>query len=415
MASTRVAAVVLLLVAASLPGETIKQRDFASLSPEILGQGGSYAAVAEGYHALYTNPAGIARGESGELTLPSFTVWARSRPDLLLSTLAAFSGEKTDTAEGENKSQEDLILDVLKDQFTTNGFGVGTDFGIGYVGDKVGFGLNLGMDSYLFGNTFPLGLEGFIDSRFSIVVGYAQPFYLGPVTLTPGVDLRPTMRVLSIVDSEAAADLISEFLSVDTSSEEDSAAEEDASITESINALNGWGLAFDAGLLADYRDFTVGLQFRDLFGTDMRYSSNSLEEIIDALGQGGLPDPDYESGSYVIPMEVSLGAAWQPELGQWSFLVNPELHIEYTDLFGNTDPDRDRPSSLWTRMHVGSEITFFRFFDYRFGINQGYATMGFGLDLAMLELNFAIFSEEFGRYPGDQPVGGVAFEFAFRF
>ena len=122
------------------------------MNPEIMGQGGSYAAVAEGYSALFTNPAGIALTTEPELTLPSVTIWAHSRPDLLLSTIGAFSGDASDTAaDGTEKSQEDLIIDTLREQFTTNGFGVGTALGSGYVGNRVGVGLEFGFDSYLYG------------------------------------------------------------------------------------------------------------------------------------------------------------------------------------------------------------------------------------------------------------------------
>ncbi len=420
----RTVTVGLLVLFLSLPvvisAETVLQEPFTAVSPEIMGQGGSFAAVAEGYHALFTNPAGIANGDGPELTLPSISFWAHSRPDLLLSTVAAFSGEQSDVTTGEELSQEDLILDVLTEQFTTNGFGVGTAFGIGYTGERIGFGLNLALDSYLFGNAFPLGLEGSIDSQLTLVVGYAQPIAIGPVTVIPGIDLRPTMRIVSLVDSTAAADLLTQFMGVDTG-EEDTGADE--SITAQIDAFNGWGIAFDAGLIAKYETFSVALQIRDLFGTKMQYSNNSLEEILDSLSQGGLPelptDPadtdHYVADQYVIASKTSIGAAWQPDLGPIGFLVDPELHIEFSDIFGASTASETSRDSFWTKVHVGTEVSLLRFFDFRAGINQGYVTMGAGLDLAMMELNFAVFSQEFGRYPGDRQVGGAALEVAFRF
>jgi hypothetical protein len=38
-----------------------------------------------------------------------------------------------------------------------------------------------------------------------------------------------------------------------------------------------------------------------------------------------------------------------------------------------------------------------------------------GMELTALHLNFALYGQEFGRYPGDQQVGGAALEFAIRF
>ncbi|MFP4152489.1 MAG: hypothetical protein ACLFSV_06555 [Alkalispirochaeta sp.] len=405
-----------------LGAETIRQPEFRRRNPEILGQGGSYTAVAEGYSALLTNPAGIAFTEKPELTLPSTTIWAHSRPDLLLSTIGAFSGDASETtADGEEKSRQDLIIDTLREQFTTNGFGLGAAMGIGYVGNRIGIGLEAGFDSYLYGPTFPLGLEGEITSRFTLPVGYAHPFEIGPVSLALGGTLRPTIRVSSFVDSDTAADLITTFTGVDTG-ETEAEDESDDSLFDTLSALNGWGVAFDTGLIARYRAVSLGIQARNLLNTQMDYSNNSFQEIIDAAGQGGLPakpddsdDSSYVSDTYVIPTEVTFGAAWQPDLGDYSFIFDPEIHGQITDPFGLTDVDPDRPRSFWTRIHLGTEMTFLRFFDLRFGINQGYFTAGAGLDLSFLEIHFAMYSEEYGRYPGDQQVGGAALEMAIRF
>jgi len=428
--STRVCTVLAALVvgtfilATPVDAETIRQPEFRRRNPEILGQGGSYTAVAEGYSALLTNPAGIAFTEEPELTIPSTTIWAHSRPDLLLSTIGAFSGDASETAaDGEEKSQQDLIIDALREQFTTNGFGIGTALGIGYVGNGIGIGLEAGFDSYLYGPTFPLGLEGEINSRITLPVGYAHPFEIGPVTLAVGGTLRPTIRVSSFVDSDTAADLITTFTGVDTGETETGTGDEsEDDIFETLTALNGWGVAFDTGLIARYRAFSLGIQARNLFNTQMDYSDNSFQEIIDAAGKGGLPakpedssDPAYVSDTYVIPTELSFGAAWQPDLGDYSFIFDPEIHGQLTDPFGFTDVDPEFPRSFWTRIHLGTEMTFLRFFDLRFGINQGYFTAGAGLDLSFLEIHFAMYSEEYGRYPGDQQVGGAALEMAIRF
>lgn len=408
-----------LCAAFSLAAETVRQPEFRVRSPEIMGQGRSYVAVAEGYEALFSNPAGIAETRLPQWTAPSLTTWVYSRPDLLLSTIGALGGDDVQTAADDpDTTRDDLIIDALTEQFTTNGFGVGSAIGFGYVGNRIGLGLRLGVNSYLYGDTFPLGLEGEIDSQFTAVVGYAQPFQIGPVRLTLGGALRPTLRISSFVDSDVAADLIEQFIGIETGDDGDG----NQDLTESIRALNGWGVAFDLGTRVQYRSFAVAAQLRNAFNTTMEYSNNTLAEIQDALSAGGLPrqtndsaDPAYVEDSYVIPAELSIGAAWQPDLGLWSSIVDPELHFQITDPFGRTDPDRNVPRSFWTRMHVGSEIRLLNFFDLRFGVNQGYFTLGTGLSLVFLDINFALYNEEFGRYPGDQPVGGAALEFAFRF
>jgi len=422
LAVTAVAAVLIAATGAVAPvsAEQIKQKEFRRMNPEIMGQGGSYAAMAQGYSALFTNPAGLAFTDKPELTLPSVTLWAHSRPDLLLSTLGAFSGDASDTtADGEEKSQEDLIIDALREQFTTNGFGVGAAFGTGYIRHGIGLGLEAAFDTYLYGPTFPLGLEGEINSRLALVVGYAHPFYLGPVKLALGGALRPTIRITSFVDSDTAADQITKLTGIDTGETTDT---ESGGLFDTLTALNGWGVAFDTGLIAAYRGVRVGVQARNLFNTQMDYSNNSFQELIDAAAAGGLPakpenqaDPSYVSDNYVLPAEISFGAAWNPVLGKYSQVFDPKIHAQISDPFKMTDQDPDKARSFWTRLHFGTELTFLNFFDLRFGLNQGYFTAGTGLDLGFLEIQYAIYSQEYGRYPGDQQVGGAALEFAFRF
>ncbi|MCF7949797.1 MAG: hypothetical protein K9M94_14505, partial [Spirochaetia bacterium] len=42
-------------------GEIIDSPVYAPMTPEVIGQGGSFTAVAHGYNSLFTNPAGFAR------------------------------------------------------------------------------------------------------------------------------------------------------------------------------------------------------------------------------------------------------------------------------------------------------------------------------------------------------------------
>lgn len=412
-----VVAVLAAMVPSAISAEEIVQPEFYPQSAEILGQGGSFVAVAEGYSSFFTNPAGLAMTEEPEFTLPSISMWIHSRPDLILSTIGALGGQDVETdSDDEEQSRDDIILDNLEEQFTTNGFGLGAAIGLGYVGRGIGLGFNVATDIYLYGNTFPLGIEGEMNNQISLMIGYAHPFEIGPVTIALGGQLRPTVRISSLIDSEVAVELLNTFLGVDAG-ETDSSGD----ITETITALNGWGVAVDAGMIASYRSARLGVSARNLFNTNMQYSSNTFSEVISALQSGGLPsepededDPSYVADDYVIPMELTVGAAWQPEYS-FSAIFDPELHAQINDPFGTAQVDEDRPTSFWTRVHIGTELTFLRFFDLRFGLNQGYATLGYGVDFSFLEIQFALYSEEYGRYPGDQQVGGAVLEFALRF
>lgn len=403
-------ALTLLLTLSFLPGlalfaDPIKEEPFIPFSPEVLGQGGSFAAVAEGYNSFFTNPAGFALTKD-EATVPSVTTWFHAKPDSILPMLAAIDGDNED----ETGETEESVVDLLEEQFTTNGFGLGAAVGFGYIGDRFALGLSYGTNNYFYGRSFPLGITGESTEELTFVAGYGQTFQAGPVQIAAGADLRPFLRVHSFIDSDTTANLINDFTGVDTGTE-------GGSVLESIHALNGWGVGIDAGVIAKYRDFSFGIQGRDLFNTRLRYSLNTADEVVKAIRQGGLPASSQEPispGDYVIPMELSFGLAYQPDLGDFSNFVDPEVHMQVTDPFKLTDQDRDRARSFWTRLHFGTEVTFLNFFDLRMGLNQGYVTLGAGMDLLFLEAHFAVYTRELGRYPGDRPTSGAALELALR-
>lgn len=390
-------ALVAAVICGGAAGAQVRQREFRGYSPEILGQGGSYTAIAQGFESLFTNPAGISAGEP-EYRAFDIGFWITANPDELVSTLGALTGDS-----GGSQSTEDVIIDSLTEQFTTNGFGMGASWRLGFVGERVGAGLEFDSDVYLFGETFPFGLEGTQDFQLSGAVGYSQPFFLGPVRLDAGLAMRPFVRQFAVVDSETAVSLLTDVagLNIDDSS--------GSSSFTSLPVLSGFGVGFDTGVIAALGDFRLAFQLRNLFGTRVDYVESTFGDFLSAVSSGRLP----QSGTtveHIIPTEFSFGAAWRPDLGARAEVFDPVLHFEIRDPFGNTDLDKSRPDSFWTRVHIGSEVELLRFFDVRLGLNQGYMTYGFGIDIRILEFKFAAYTQEFGRYPGDRPVTGMAFE-----
>jgi hypothetical protein len=69
------------------------------------------------------------------------------------------------------------------------------------------------------------------------------------------------------------------------------------------------------------------------------------------------------------------------------------LAIETTDNGNNTN------GSFYRTLHMGAEAVW-KLFHFRTGLNQGYVTGGFGLDLKVLKINLATYGEELGLNPG---------------
>ncbi|TVQ41245.1 MAG: hypothetical protein EA384_00545 [Spirochaetaceae bacterium] len=406
-AAVLIAVLIAVLAAVPLFGfDSRTQSAMPPLHPVVMAQGGSYTAIARGYNALFSNPAGFARPE-GELTLLSATMWMHSRPHAVIPGAAAlFRG----TLEGDRRR--------IEEQFTSRGFGTGGAAGIGYVGNNLGIGVSAVFDALLFGQSFPTAddqgdIEGVLASEISIIGGFAVPFTLGGARVSLGGDLRPFVRAYSYVeDATLTAGMIARYLGVDS-------LHADEAFMDNTPVLNGFGLGFDLGLLVEWRQATVGLSLRDIGGTDLNFSSHSLERVWAAIRTGSLPAPaqsgdqGYVEQRYYVPMSANLGVAYHPRLTGFGRRLDPVVHVEVRDLLRAAD--HDTPAGSLLHLHAGAQISLWDSFALRGGLYQGHPTFGAGLSVGFLDLNAALFTREFGAYPGDRPVSGASLEAALRF
>ena len=103
-----------------------------------------------------------------------------------------------------------------------------------------------------------------------------------------------------------------------------------------------------------------------------------------------------------FPANIAIGLGWNPHLIPW--LIDPTFYFEVQD------PVRAamQHDSFWNLLHAGAELKVLSFMYLRGGINQGWLTTGVGIDLLILEIDAAVFTEELGLHPGDLPRSGVA-------
>ncbi|MCK4542232.1 MAG: hypothetical protein KAU17_08365 [Spirochaetales bacterium] len=364
--------------------DLIRESPLKPVFPEVIAQGGAFTAVAEGYAALFTNPAGFARGDRGELTIVSANPWMYARPDKVLDLV---NGMTSGTAD------ETAMISLLNEQVTTGGFGIGMSGGVGWVGNGLGLGLITVIDSYMYGNTL-LGIEGDLTFTTAFIAGLAFPLELFGIDFIIGGDVRPMVRIHSPMPNDAALG----FLMGLTGGGDPLAALQDA--------YHGTGIGFDLGATADIGPFTLGLSIRDLFGTRFFYSSSPFADII---AEGSFPEgTDATDG--LIPMEINLGFAYHPDLGSLSKIIDPRVQVDLQDFIGVIRDKR----SVWTLLHIGGEVKFLRFLKVWGGFNQGYITLGAGAHLLIFDISAALFTQERGRFVGDRPNSGATIELSFR-
>jgi hypothetical protein len=374
--------------AAAAEGDIIDSAGFAPVTPEVIGQGGSFTAIAHGYNALFTNPAGFAM-DGGSFTLLSATgtsFFIPSEGDI--ENFETIANAESDT------EIEDALL-AMSPLITGNGIGGAGTAGIGLVGNGLGLGFVANADFYGRGETaLGTAIDAVMD--YAIIGGYALPIELGPLTAYVGGDLRYMLR------TEARDVAIVEFASAASSTTED----------PQFPVLSGSGLAFDLGTIIELGKWSVGVAARDIGGTTLEYTeftADSLDQAFQFDGGGA-----EVAETYVIPMVMSVGAAYDPDSFLLpSFIFDPVFHMEYRKTFYQAEDAKE--DSFWTGVHLGMEAEVIRLLKVRAGINQGYATFGLGAKLLFLDLNASYFVREMGRYAGVQPNEGFTLEAAIRF
>ena len=369
----------------------IIESPFIPMSPEVMAQGGSFVAAAHGYNSLFYNPAGFAE-KGGSITLASLNTWLYSNPARAYQILKGMSDPGA------------RMFELLNDQITSGGFGVGASMGIGITGRGLGLGAVFIMDSYLYGPTL-LGIEGDVTGTLGFIGGLALPINLFGLKFKVGADVRPMVRIHAPLANKDALALIMSLAS----------GRDVMAALNSATAYHGFGLGLDFGASVAIGPIKAALSVRNLAGTRFYYSENSFKEVADSFGSNGsfpegteVPQSDYE---YVIPMNISGGVEFHPDLGVLSFIVDPSVHADLQDLIGVIREKR----TPWTLLHIGSEVKLLRIFKLRAGFNQGYITMGGGIKLLFIDVNAALFTRELGKHLGDRPNSGVTVEAALRF
>jgi len=378
----RILTITLCLLASG--GAVFAQSRLDAVAPKdarTMAMGGAFVAMSEGYQSFYGNPATFAQKEK-ELTLLSMTPWVYVRPTT--SNISTF----TSLAESMSSGDDTAMFSPLEDLIVDNGFGLGASVGMGWIGKGLGLGLIGSGEMYVSGNTL-MGSTGTVDGQIAGVVGIGVPLHLGKLTINVGGDVRPYLRMTGDIDGSKLLDIMSggDFM----------ATEVDV----------GFGLAVDLGARMDLgRMFSVGVAVRDI-STKQTYTVSTIGDVLDG---GDLPDGTQVE--YPVYPNVTIGASVSP------MPESMKPVFDLTVIAEIQDPVKviQEKSSVWNLFHVGAEAEMLGgLFALRAGLNKGWISMGAGMDLLAFEFNVAVFTEELGPRPGDDPRTGISAEVAIRF
>jgi hypothetical protein len=178
--------------------------------------------------------------------------------------------------------------------------------------------------------------------------------------------------------------------------------------------VTGHGIGSDLGFLYQPTDRTnVGLMIRDFLGTKMKFDALAAEKGYPAVAaRESVIRPQTDTGVAFVPKSLF----WVlPTSDRWTFsadvrdILSKEDHIFFQNGFR-----RVLGENLYTHLHLGTEFRWW-FLRFRGGAYQGYPTLGLGLDIPFLKIDYAFYSKELGVHAGDQREQNHVISLALRF
>jgi hypothetical protein len=352
-------------------------------SPVLKAQGGVSTANAEGYQALFINPAAFS------VPKPSLTILSlESTANMPLSGLTRILEARNSWTNLDYLSGTNPMRTLLNDLLTQYGLGFEESIGSGWVGNNLGLGMVVKTQVMAKGDSL-LETKSTVDSTLEGVVGMAWPFDVGLGTLRVGAALRP-MQINRVQLS--VSDILDHMADIN-----------------GYTISSGFGLGWDLGFRWDYSGFRTGLAIRDAGSTVVNFKDYTGSKWVSGFG---FPAGGTSTGNtlYRIPTVIALGTNWTPDVGTLANLFQPSLSFDLQIPI----KDENTQPSFWTWTHLGAEAKFLQFLSVRTGLNQGYFTFGLGAKVFFTDFNLAIYSDELGRFSGLNRRSGISFEWAFR-
>ncbi len=376
---------IMLVLIVALGGAIFAQTQVNSVSPKdasSMGMGGTFKVFSTGYDTFFGNPAGFG-SKKGELTIADINTWVYVKP----------TQENIQAAQDIISGDDSGMMSTIERLVIENGFGAGASIGLGWAGKGFGLGLTMVTDEIATGTSL-LGAKLVSQTQANVTVGLAFPFRLGPVDFSVGADARAFYKLNSDPASGWPFNTIITDIVVNN--------KDPMETIETLDVLGGYGFALDAGATIGLGPFMVGAMMRDL-GLEMNMEK---AKVGDVLNSGEIP----MDGTIVYQLKpiITAGLGFKLDLG----LIAPSAYVEADDPIALISEGFD---SIWGNLHAGAELRLLRFLALRAGLNQGYLSLGVGMNILFLKVDAALFTEEIGVNPGDFGRTGVAIQAAVRF
>jgi hypothetical protein len=347
-----------------------------------MGMGGTFKVFSSGYESFFGNPAAFADKKS--LTIADTSAWGYIRASDIAGLINAIPASVSQT------DRKNLVEAMIR----RNGFGAGASTGLGWTGSGVGLGLTLISDAYAKGDSYDTATIE-VKNQANALFGLAWPLELGALKFRFGFDVRAFYRLDSL-RTWPFADIATSLFTWN-------------GFWDQIGAQTvrgGYGITVDTGAVLEFGPISLGLTVRD-YG----YRFSMDDALVSTI-----------TGSGALPMTGEIDCALTPVYtGGLALKFKPASVVTASFYFEADDPIGTIPlifSDLGNTMdyiHAGAEFKLFNFLALRAGYNHGLLSLGSGLDLALVEVDAAIFTEPVSGLAESDSRTGISLQAAFRF
>jgi hypothetical protein len=324
-------------------------------SPYFEGRGDTGIAIAEGEDAIFYNPAGVAISNS------LFNRLIILSPDVEISQNAG--------------SVADALITQKQDPTSV-------------LSSQIGKPEHVGSSNFT-GILLRRVALGFFVSQTATAMIYRDPTQGATESIQANARIDGGL-VFSLADSLFYKDLYfgTTLKLIERVEAALSANAAEANQIKNINTGNlvqrGQGSGADVGVMYRRREgkvpFSAGITLQDIGNTVFTPSTPSTL-------------PKSQQPLKNIKQTLNAGVAVEPGT-RWSRF---RLLLDYRDILDANGFDP------YLRLHLGGELTVLDFIGLTFGLNQGYPTAGFYVDLRFVRLDLGLYTEEAGTQPGMRP------------
>ena len=375
---------------------------FQGTSVRVLGMGGAGLGVRGYYDSWLMNPANAAKA-GFKFSFPAVTVTAYNPVKILESQM--FDKIEDDDPAGAAAEFLKTITKGYGDILTTD---VSTSVSLG------SFALSLEAQERL------MSFQKTADSSSLNLI--AQVTTAATVGFGFRINLTQSMSIDLGVSAQAIykAYLKAQSASTITTAVSDENFDPAKTFLNETPLMAGYALPLSAGVNVNLPvGLTVSVVAKNFNGN---YTMNTYDSVNDwaeeVLGQRLSDNADDDASTAPIesewtievPWRLDAGLTWKPNIGS---LIRPTIAVDVVDVMAMSGKTGDALTrAFFEQTRLGASVRLLSLFDFRYGLNKGYQSIGVGFDLLVFHIDAAYYTQEYGPSIGDKPIDALSLRFS---